>query len=179
MRNTIITLFLSIVALFGGSQLIGARVPDNNQVIFDIPMVLTVTSSPLAAGKANQDMLCEPPIVDIATAQGSIASSFKVGTTTLGAGSGYVNTTTASLIAATVVPTSTTGYFVPRAGFNILGGSGSYYTANTTTTVPWFFRANEYILLTSNFQGATSTSSTLPVGGFTLVGSLKLKCIKK
>lgn len=157
---------------------LGGRTPDNDLVVINQPFVFTTTSAPLVAYKTSQNLLCDYPVVSITRAQGSISSNFMVGTTTA-TGTTFVTVNTKTLVTSTPIGTTTVGYFGPGFGVGTgVAGVGTWYSSgNNTTTFPWPFNANQYVLVYSDFANATSTTSTQPIGGYTLQGTLKIKCL--
>lgn len=164
----------------GREPITGGRTIDLQQVIIDEPLYFVTTTRPLAAYRASQNLLCDYPILSITRAIGSFAANFSIGTTTASstAVSGFTTPSTKTLVTSTPIGTTTVAYIGPGFGVGgVIAGTGTWYSGlGATTTFPWPFSTNEWILVYSDFAGATSTTSTLPAGGFTLQGRLKVRC---
>jgi len=133
------------------------------------------------------------------TANSLFGSVYTIGTTTLSDGSttltagtnSFTNTSTATLVAASTIGTSTTG-FLSLGGYidgmytGLLGTTpstatgtstiGSYYLGTygakaagrfAASTTPWILNSGVCIVVNSNHGGASSTASYTTAGGFT------------
>ena len=150
----------------GREPVTGGRTIDLQQVIIDEPLYFVTTTRPLAAYRASQNLLCDYPILSITRAIGSFAANFSVGTTTASstAVSGFTTPSTKTLVTSTPIGTTTVAYIGPGFGVGgVIAGTGTWYSGlGATTTFPWPFSTNEWILVYSALGGGGEEEEVAP-----------------
>lgn len=176
---------------------LGAWNPVQREYVIDVPLQFAATSTaavssvPLARVKAQANYLCTMPWVDFTTANGRFGAGITMGTTTSAGDVSLTNTSTVTLMASNKMATSSApqilsgfggyardnGAASPTGIANSVTFKGSYYDNNTNaTTSPWLFVNGQYLVVSWDYSGATSTDSVMTANNFAGVARLKSVC---
>lgn len=189
MKQKIIAILSAIIVILGGSAVLyGARTTAYKETVITIPLAFTATGttvvanySPIGNYFASQDLLCEPPILDVKTAIGNFASNISMGTTTMAVSSSslyYTVTSTKTLFNTTFVATTTAGYTIPGLGSGLTGIQGTWFNVQSPTSgIPWKLSDGEVISVYADYGDATSTASYTATNGHTFDAKVKIKCL--
>lgn len=138
----------------------------------------------------GNDLICQPPVLDISTAVGAFGGNYRIATSTRSGDLSVHNTTSAALIGTTRIATTTSGILTPLVANDVTGlfigadAIGNYYNqvadgdaTMATGTAPFILKSGEILFAWTDYAGATSTDSwTNGAAAFAGVGSLKADC---